>query len=184
MDELENEYREFFKKIDEIFNSHNGLIKDEYHKYEIKAFLLFGLYNLDDRFAIDKRRKKESEFLSKKKEAEIAEEERIKEEEEAKEEEKTGKKKPAAKKKETKAQPKKGEVPESLVPPRDIQEFKSKIGFDYLIDFTIDEYVKNFLRNIIYKRDDDIFELKPKTPEELEAYQKEKEEYEQKKKEE
>ena len=90
MDELQNEYREFFKKIDEIFNSHNGLITDEYHKYEMKAFLLFGLYNLDDRFAIEKRRNKESEFLSKKKEAEIAEEERIKEEEDAKEEEKTG----------------------------------------------------------------------------------------------
>ena len=184
MDDLQNEYREFFKKIDEIFSSHNGLITDEYHKYEIKAFLLFGLYNLDDRFAIEKRRNKESDFLSKKKEAEIAEEERIKEEEDAKEEEKTGKKKAAPKKKEAKAQPKKGEVAQALVPPREIQEFKSKIGFDYLIDFTIEEFVKHFLRNIIYKREDDIFELKPKTPEELEAYNKEKEEYEQKKKEE
>ena len=184
MDELQNEYREFFKKIDEIFNSHNGIITDEYHKYEMKAFLLFGLYNLDDRFAIEKRRNKESEFLSKKKEAEIAEEERIKEEEDAKEEEKTGKKKAAPKKKEAKAQPKKGEQSQLLVPPRDIQDFKSKLGFDYLIDFTIGEYVNHFLRNIIYKREDDIFELKPKTPEEIEAYNKEKEEYEQKKKEE
>ena len=116
MDDLQNEYREFFKKIDEIFASHNGLLYDEYHKYEIKAFLLFGLYNLDDRFAIEKRRNKESEFLSKKKEAEIAEEERIKEEEEAKEEEKTGKKKAGgggAKKKDAKA-PKKGESVPSL----------------------------------------------------------------------
>ena len=40
------------------------------------------------------------------------------------------------------------------------------------------------MRNIINKRDDDIFELKPKTPEELEALAKEKEEWEQKKKEE
>ena len=185
MDDLQNEYREFFKKIDEIFASHNGLLYDEYHKYEIKAFLLFGLYKLDDRFAIEKRRNKESEFLSKKKEAEIAEEERIKEEEEAKEEEKTGKKKAGggAKKKDAKA-PKKGESVPSLIPPRDIQDFKSKIGFDYLVDFTIEEYVKHFLRNIIYKREDDIFELKPKTPEEIEAYNKEKEEYEQKKKEE
>ena len=184
MDELQNEYREFFKKIDEIFNSHDGLITNEYHKYELKAFLLFGLYNLDDRFAIEKRRNKESEFLTKKKEAEIAEEERIKEEEDAKEEEKTGKKKAAPKKKDAKAQPKKGEPSESLVPPRDIQEFKSKLGFDYLIDFTIEEYVNHFLRNIIYKREDDIFELKPKTPEELEEYNKKKEEEEQKKKEE
>ena len=184
MDDLENEYREFFKKIDEIFNSHNGLITDEYHKYEIKAFLLFGLYNLDERFAIEKRRNKESDFLSKKKEAEMAEEERIKEEEDAKEEEKTGKKKAAPKKKDAKAPPKKGEPVQALIPPRDIESFKSKIGFDYLVDFTIEEYVKHFLRNIIYKREDDIFELKPKTPEELEAYQKEKEEYEQKKKEE
>ena len=184
MDDLQNEYREFFKKIDEIFNSHNGLLTDEYHKYELKAFLLFGLYNFDDRFAIEKRRNKESEFLSKKKEAEIAEEERIKEEEDAKEEEKTGKKKAPAKKKEAKSQPKKGESASMLVPPREIENFKSKLGFDYLVDFTIDEYVKHFLRNIIYKREDDIFELKPKTPEEIEAYNKEKEEYEQKKKEE
>ena len=184
MDDLQNEYREFFKKIDEIFNSHNGLITDEYHKYELKAFLLFGLYKLEDKFAIEKRRNKESEFLSKKKEAEIAEEERIKEEEDAKEEEKTGKKKAPAKKKEPKSQPKKGEPSPFLVPPREIENFKSKLGFDYLVDFTIDEYVKHFLRNIIYKREDDIFELKPKTPEELEAYNKEKEEYEQKKKEE
>lgn len=185
MDELQNEYREFFKKIDEIFNSHDGLITDEYHKYEIKAFLLFGLYNLDERFAIEKRRNKESDFLSKKKEAEIAEEERIKEEEDAKEEEKTGKKKAAApKKKDTKAPAKKGDAVQNLVPPRDITEFKSQLGFDYLVDFTVEEYVNHILRNIIYKREDDIFELKPKTPEELEAYQKEKEEYEQRKKEE
>ena len=185
MDELQNEYREFFKKIDEIFNSHDGLITDEYHKYEIKAFLLFGLYNLDERFAIEKRRNKESDFLSKKKEAEIAEEERIKEEEDAKEEEKTGKKKAAApKKKDAKAPPKKGDSVPNLIPAREIQEFKSQLGFDYLIDFTVEEYVNHFLRNIIYKREDDIFELKPKSPEELEAYQKEKEEYEQRKKEE
>ena len=183
MDELEVEYREFFKKLDELFNSHDGLLTDEYHKYESKVFKIFGLYEEPDRFAIEKRRNKESDFLSKKKEAEIAEEERIKEEEEAKEEEKTGKKKPPAKKKE-KAPVKKGEQPPSLVPPREIENTKSKLGFDYLIDFTIEELIKHFLRNIIYKRDDDIFELKPKTPEELEAYEKEKEEYEQRKKEE
>ena len=56
----------------------------------------------------------------------------------------------------------------------EIQNYKSKLGFDYLIDFTIGEYVNHILRNIIYKREDDIFELKPKTPEELEAYKKEK----------
>ena len=184
MDEFEKHYRDFFKIIDEIFNSHPGLITDEYHKYEAKAFLLFGLYNLEDKFAIEKRRQKESEFLSKKKEAQIAEEERIKEEEEAKEEEKTGKKKPAPKKKENKQPNKKGEAPPLLVPPREIKDFKSKLGFDYLIDFTIEEYVNHLLRNIIYKREDDIFELKPKTPEELEAYQKEKEEYLQKEQEE
>ena len=44
--------------------------------------------------------------------------------------------------------------------------------------------MNHILRNIIYKREDDIFELKPKTPEELEAYQKEKEEYLQKQKDE
>ena len=92
----------------------------------------------------------------------MAEEERIKEEDDAKEEEKTGKKKTAPKKKDAKAPPKKGEPVPALIPPRDIESFKSKIGFDYLVDFTIDEYIKHFLRNIIYKREDDIFELKPK----------------------
>ena len=177
MDDFEKEYRDFFKKIDDLFKSHPDLITDEYHKYEMKIFVIFGLYNLDEKFAIEKRRQKESEFLSKKKEAELAEEERIKEEEAAKEEDKTGKKKQAPKKKENKPQNKKGEAPPLLVPIRDINNFKSKLGFDYLIDFTIEEYVNHILRNIIYKREDDIFELKPKSPEELEAYQKEKEEY-------
>ena len=183
MDELEVEYREFFKKIDELFNSHDGILTDEYHKYETKIFNIFGIYKEDNRYEIEKRRNKESEFLTKKKEAQIAEEERIKEEEEAKEEEKTGKKK-APKKKDNKPQLKKGEVPPSLVPPRPIKNFTSKMGFPYLIDFEVDEYIKHLLRNIVNKRDDDIFELKPKTPEELEALAKEKEEYEQRKKEE
>ena len=183
MDELEVEYREFFKKIDELFNSHDGILTDEYHKYETKVFNTFGIYKEDNKYEIEKRRNKESEFLTKKKEAQIAEEERIKEEEEAKEEERTGKKKPQ-KKKENKPQLKKGEVPPPLVPPRPIKNFTSKLGFSYLIDFEIEEYIKHLLRNIVNKRDDDIFELKPKTPEELEALAKEKEEYEQRKKEE
>ena len=183
IDELEVEYREFFKKIDEIFNSHDGIITEQYHKYESKVFNIFGIYKEDNRYEIEKRRNKESEFLSKKKEAQIAEEERIKEEEEAKEEEKTGKKKPQ-KKKENKPQLKKGEIPPPLVPPKEIKSFSSKLGFNYIIDFEIEEYVKHLLRNIVNKRDDDIFELKPKSPEELEALAKEKEEYEQRKKEE
>ena len=183
IDELEVEYREFFKKIDELFNSHDGILTNTYQKYETKIFNVFGLYKEDNRYEIEKRRNKESEFLSKKKEAEIAEQERIKEEEEAKEEEKTGKKKPV-KKKENKPQLKKGEVPPPLIPPREIKTFTSKLGFPYLIDFEIEELLRHLLRNIVNKRDDDIFELKPKTPEELEALAKEKEEYEQKKKEE
>ena len=183
MDQLEQEYRDFFQKIDEIFNSHEGLLTKEYHNYEKKVFNIFGIYSEENRYEIEKRRNKESEFLSKKKEAQNAEEERKKEEEEAKEVEKTGKKKPA-KKKENKPQLKKGEVPPPLVPPREIKNFGSKLGFNYLIDFQIEELIKNILRNIIHKRDDDIFELKPKTPEELEALAKEKEEWEQRKKEE
>ena len=183
MDQLEQEYRDFFQKIDDLFNSHEGLLTNEYHNYEKKVFNIFGIYPEDNRYEIEKRRNKESEFLSKKKEAQIAEEERIKEEEEAKEEEKTGKKKPQ-KKKENKPQLKKGEVPPPLVPPREISNFKSKLGFEYLIDFNIEELIKHILRNIINKRDDDIFELKPKSPEELEALAKEKEEWEQRKKEE
>ena len=183
VDDLEIEFREFFKKIDEIFSSHDNIITTEYHKYEQKVFNLFGLYSENNRYEIEVRREKESDFLTKKKEAQIAEEERIREEEEAKEEERTGKKKPQSKKKPA-PQLKKGEIPPKLVPPREILNFKSKLGFEYLKDFTIEEYVKHILRNIINKRDDDIFELKPKTPEELELLQKAKEEYELKKKEE
>ena len=54
---------------------------------------------------------------------------------------------------------------------------------EYLIDFTYDELIRHLLRNVIYNRDDDIFELKPKTPEELERLRKEKEEREQREKE-
>ena len=80
--------KDFFQKIDDIFNSHEGILTQEYHNYEKKVLNIFGIYPEDNRYEIEKRRTKESEFLSKKKEAQIAEEERIKEEEEAKEEEK------------------------------------------------------------------------------------------------
>ena len=81
MDQLEKEYRDFFQKIDDIFNSHEGILTQEYHNYEKKILNIFGIYPEDNLFYIEKRRNKESDFLSKKKEAQIAEEERIKEEE-------------------------------------------------------------------------------------------------------
>ena len=177
MDELQVEYRDFFKKVDDLYNSHEGILNEEYHKYEKNALKIFGIYPPDNKYEIEQRRNKESEFLSKKKEAEEEEEERKKLEEEEKEAEKTGKKAKAPPKKEKK-QLKKGEVPENLIPPREILEFKSKLNHDYLIDFKIDELVRHHLRNVIYNRDDDIFELKPKSPEELERIQKEKEERE------
>ena len=55
---------------------------------------------------------------------------------------------------------------------------KSKLGYDYLVDFEIPEYVNHILRNVIYNRDDDIFDLKEKTPEEIEQLNKLKEEHE------
>ena len=178
MDELQVEYRDFFKKVDDLFNSHEAILNNEYYKYEKNALKIFGIYPPDNKYEIEQRRNKESDFLSKKKEAEEEEEERKKLEEEEKEAEKTGKKPKAPPKKQDKKQLKKGEVPENLIPPREILEFKSKLGYDYLIDFKIDELVRHFLRNVIYNRDDDIFELKPKSPEELERIQKEKEERE------
>ena len=181
MDELESEYRDYFKKVDDIYNSHEGILNNAYHDYEKNVLKNFGIYSPDNKYEIEKRRNKESEFLSKKKEAE-EEEERKKLEEEQKEAELTGKKAPAPKKTEKKV-PKKGENVENLIPPREILEFKSKLGYDYLIDFNIDELVRHFLRNVIYNRDDDIFELKPKSPEELERIQKEKEEREKEEKE-
>ena len=76
MDQLEKEYRDFFQKIDDIFNSHEGILTQEYHNYEKKILNIFGIYPEDNLFYIEKRRNKESDFLSKKKEAQIAEEER------------------------------------------------------------------------------------------------------------
>ena len=58
-----------------------------------KYLIFLVLCKEDDKYKIEKRRNKESVFLTKKKEAQIAEEERIKEEEEVKEEERAGKKK-------------------------------------------------------------------------------------------
>ena len=175
MDELEVEYRDFFKKIDEIFNSHDGLIKNSFKKYECSTLKYHGDYPEDQKFFIEMRRNKESEFLSKKKQAELDEEERIKQEEEEKNAAESGKK-PPAKKQDNKG--KKNEQPESLVPPREIKMLKSKLGYDYLIDFEIPEYVNHILRNVIYNRDDDIFDLKEKTPEEIEQLNKLKEEHE------
>ena len=97
MDELEVEYRDFFKKIDEIFNSHDGLIKESFKKYECSTLKYHGDYPEDQKFFIELRRNKESEFLSKKKQAELDEEERIKQEEEEKNAAESGKKAPAKK---------------------------------------------------------------------------------------
>lgn len=179
MDELEVEYRDYFKIIDEILSSHESIIGNAFHTYEEKVVRLFGILSTQLKEEIENRRNIESNFLSKKKEAEIAYEEAKALEEEMKNNEKLGKKgKPAPKKQDKKPPLKKGEVPPNLIPPREIKEFKSKLGHDYLIDFSIEELIKHYLRNIIYNRDDDIFELKPKTKEELERIQKEKEEKE------
>ena len=69
------------------------------------------------------------------------------EEEKKKEIEKTGKKVKAPPKKQDKKQLKKGEVPENLISPREILEFK--LGHDDLIVFKIDELVRHHLRNAI-----------------------------------
>ena len=184
MDELEVEYRDYFKIIDDLLNSHEGIIGGAFQTYEEKVLKLFGKLAPALKEEIENRRNIESNFLSKKKEAEIAYEEAKAAEEEAKNNEKAGKKaKPAPKKQDKKPALKKGEVPPPLVPPREITEYKSKLEHDYLVDYTVEELIKHFLRNIIYNRDDDIFELKPKTKEELERIQKEKEEKEKEEKE-
>ena len=54
MDQLEQEYRDFFKNIDDLFNSHEGLLTNEYHNYEKKVFNIFGIYPEDNRFEIEK----------------------------------------------------------------------------------------------------------------------------------
>ena len=69
MDSLEDEYREHFNKVEDLLNSHNDLILDEFHNYEIKIYKLFGIYELSELYFIEKRRSKESIFFSKKKEA-------------------------------------------------------------------------------------------------------------------
>ena len=180
MDELEKEYRNYFTTMDELFTSHESIITKAFTTYEEKILQLFGYYPPDRKFEIEKRRNIENDFLIKKKEAEIAHEEALQAEEEAKNAEKQGKKAKAPTTKDKKGN-KKGDEQEH--PPREILSFKSKLNCDYFIDFTIEELIRHFLRNIIYNRDDDIFELKPKTPEELERLKKEKEEREQQEKE-
>ena len=122
-------------------------------------------------------------FALKKKEAEIAREEALQAEEEAKNAEKQGKKAKAPVKKVDNKKSSKKPTDESQLPLREILTYKSKLNNEYCIDFTCDELIRHFLRNVIYNRDDDIFELKPKTPEELERLRKEKEEREQREKE-
>ena len=182
MDELEKEYRTYFQTIDELFTSHEGIITNVFNVYESKVLQVFGYYTLDRKFEIEKRRAIENDFCIKKREAELAHEEALQAEEEAKTAEKQGKKpKGVVKKVDNKKSSKKQD--ENQQPPREILTYKSKLSNEYYIDFTCDELIRHFLRNVIYNRDDDIFELKPKTPEELERLRKEKEEREQREKE-
>ena len=183
MDELEKEYRTYFQTIDELFTSHDNVITNVFNEYESKVLQVFGYYTLDHKYEIEKRRVIENDFCIKKKEAEIAHEEALQAEEEAKNAEKQGKKPKAPVKKVNDKKSSSKKQDDNTQPPREILTYTSKLNNEYLIDFTCDELIRHLLRNVIYNRDDDIFELKPKTPEELERLRKEKEEREQREKE-
>ena len=75
MDLLEVEYREFFKIVEYLLNSHEGRLIEIFHSYEIKILSIYGILGKDKVEEILKRRNAESDFLSKRKEAEMLYEE-------------------------------------------------------------------------------------------------------------
>jgi hypothetical protein len=149
IDELEVEYRDYFSSYEKIIISHEERIRETFHTNEIKVLGLFG-YAVGEKLSdIQKKRKNESDFLSKRKEIENA----IEEAKQAEANKGSKQKKTNS----TNKPLKKGEVPPPLVALREILSYKSLTGFDYLIDFTIHDLVKANLRNIIHGREDDIF---------------------------
>lgn len=161
INELEIEYREYFSLMENLLNSHQSIISEDFHLFEIEILSIFGIKIKDKLEDITLRRNNESEFLSKKKEQDIAQAE-LREQEEQK---KLGGKASAMQKKKPSANvgKKKGELQVGLVPPRPIENYQSSMGHEYLVDFTIPELVKSTLRNIIYNRDDDILAINPKS---------------------
>ena len=165
LDELGIEYKEFFKIVESLLTSHDELIRNVYNIYEENLMSIFGYVNKEKLPIILAKRDIESEFLSKVKEAEIAAEEAKAALEAEKKDPKS--KGAAAKKKQnpTGGKNKKGEI-QRLVPPRGINEFTSKMNNKYLADFSITELIQNYLRNVIYNRDDNILNYIPRIEEE------------------
>ena len=161
INELEVEYRDYFSIMENLLDSHEKKISEEFYLFEILILQIFGIKSKDKIEEIQNRRNLESEFLTLRKEQENAQNE-LKDQEELKK--LAGKISAPQKKKLTPAanNKKKGEPSVGLIPNRPIENFKSFMGNEYLIDFTIPELVKNILRNIIYNREDDILGLNPK----------------------
>lgn len=157
INQLEIEYREYFGIMENLLNSHEGHMLEHFKFFEVEILNIFGLKTKDKLEEIQQRRSLESDFLSKRKEQEIQLQEQREQEELKKQA--AGKGSAAAQKKKATPNPqklKKGELPPNLIPPRPIEVYKSNLGHEYLTDFTIPEWVRSILRNIIYNREDDI----------------------------
>lgn len=161
INELEIEYREYFTLMENLLNSHENIISEDFHLFESEILSIFGIKTKDKLEDITLRRNIESEFLSKRKEQETAQAELR----EIEEQRKLGGKASAVQKKKPSANApkKKGEPQGGLVPQRPIENYQSQTGYEYLVDFSIPELVKSTLRNIIYNRDDDILGINPKS---------------------
>jgi len=159
INELEIEYREYFSIMENLLNSHESIISEDFHLFESEILNIFGIKAKERLEEITLRRNVESEFLSKLRDQELAQLE-LREQEELK---KLGGKVPPAKKKQSPNTKKKGEPQVGSVPPRPIDNYSSEMGHEYLVDFTIPELVKSILRNMIYNREDDILGINSKS---------------------
>jgi len=128
LDNMASQHRDNFSKLDVILSTHNDIITDIYKTYEINIFHLFSVKVMSYKDEIQAKRNKESEYLSKKKEEELAGQEAQTQEDKKKVD-------PKAKKKDA--------IQVALVPPREIIEYISKTDNTYLIDESID-YLANF----------------------------------------
>merc|ERR1711957_760777 len=152
INELEVEYRDYFGFMEVLLNSHEDKINEDFHLYEVEILNIFGIKIKEKLEEITSRRNQESEFLSKKKEMEIAAAAEADAEEAKKDGKAATKKKPTPKKK--------GEKSASEIPVREILPFISLLNHEHLIAFSIPELVTSLLRNIIHNREDDILGLK------------------------
>ena len=142
IDELGKEYRSYFSIIEPLLSSHEGNLISAFHTWEMNILNIFAIFNNDKLDEIQKKRLMEAEYLSYVKE-EILAQDAAKEQPQL-----DAKGKPIVKKKEPPKQLKKGEVMPLTIPQKPIENFKSPIGFDYIVDITYVEIASYIIRDI------------------------------------